>query len=118
MTTFNWTKQGETLSHKNASKEFGLTEQEIFEGIKQGKLQYQISYAHGNPYYRLLRMEVLAFVEDMHGSQYLEEQKISHQLKTITREINSLKIKLATLEKQRIELINRQKNKVDPKVNT
>lgn len=109
MTLSNWTEQGATLSHKNACKEFGFTEQEIFEAIKQGKLQYQINYAHGNPYYKLLRKEVVALVEQMHGSQYLEEQKINHQLKTITREINSLKRKLTSLEKQRIELTNLQK---------
>ncbi len=111
MTISNWTEQGATLSHKNACKEFGLTEQEIFEAIKQGKLQYQTNYAHGNPYYKLLRNEVLALVEQTHGSQYLEEQKINHQVKTITREINSLKRKLASLEKQRIELTKLQKER-------
>jgi len=40
MSESNWIKQGATLSHKNACKEFGLTEKEIIEGIKQGKLQY------------------------------------------------------------------------------
>ena len=32
-----WTKQGETLSHKNACKEFGFEEQEIIDAIKAGK---------------------------------------------------------------------------------
>lgn len=107
----NWIKQGETLSHKNACKEFGLTEQEIFEAIKQGKLQYQKSYAHGNPYYKLLRAEVQALIEEIHGSQYVEEQKLNHQLQTINREINSLKRKLASLEKQRVELTKLQKER-------
>ena len=53
-----WGKQGATLSHKNACKEFGLTEEEVIEGIKEGKLQYRQNYAHGNPYFRLLRVEV------------------------------------------------------------
>ena len=104
MSESNWTKQGATLSHKNACKEFGLTEQEIFGALKQGKLQYQISYAHGNPYYKLIRAEVQALTEEMHGSRYVEEQKLNHQLQTINREINSLKRKLASLEKQRIEI--------------
>jgi len=51
-------KQGGTLSHKNACKEFGLQEDEIFEAMNKGKLQYRQNYAHGNPYYRLLRIEV------------------------------------------------------------
>lgn len=33
-----WTKQGETLSHKNACKEFGLEEREIIDAMKSGKL--------------------------------------------------------------------------------
>jgi len=43
MSESNWTKLGATLSHKNACKEYGLTENEIIEGIKQGKLQYRIN---------------------------------------------------------------------------
>ena len=39
MSESNWTKLGATLSHKNACKEYGLTENEIIEGIKQGKLR-------------------------------------------------------------------------------
>jgi len=33
-----WTKQGETLSHKNACKEFGLEENELIEAMKAGRL--------------------------------------------------------------------------------
>jgi 50S ribosomal subunit-associated GTPase HflX len=71
-------------------------------------LQYQISYAHGNPYYKLLRTEVQALIEEMHGSRYVEEQKLNHQLQTINREINSLKRKLSSLEKQRVEITRLQ----------
>jgi hypothetical protein len=39
MTESRWTQQGQSFSHKNASKEFGLTEAELFEAMKQGKLQ-------------------------------------------------------------------------------
>ena len=52
-----WKKQGATLSHKNACKEFGLTEDEVFKAMKVGKLQYRQNYVHGNPYFRLLRNE-------------------------------------------------------------
>jgi hypothetical protein len=44
-----WQKQGESLSHNNACKQFGLTEDEVFEAMKIGKLQYRKNYAHGNP---------------------------------------------------------------------
>ena len=58
MSESQWQKQGATLSHNNACKEFGLTEAEVIEAMKVGKLQYRINYAHGNPYFRLLRNEV------------------------------------------------------------
>ncbi|KPQ32427.1 MAG: Plant protein of unknown function (DUF641) [Phormidesmis priestleyi Ana] len=103
-----WHKPGETLSHKNACKEFGLTEDEVFEAIKSGKLQYRENYAHGNPYFRLLRSEVKSLVGELYGPQHLEAQAVKHQLQKINREINSLKRKLKSLEKQKAELIERQ----------
>ncbi len=104
-----WQKQGETLSHNNACKEFGLTENEIFKAIKMGKLQYRKNYAHGNPYFRLLRNEVKLLAQEIHGAKGVKEQEIKHKLKNINREINSLKRKLTSLEKQKIELIESQK---------
>jgi uncharacterized protein (DUF433 family) len=104
-----WQKQGATLSHKNACKEFGLTEDEVFEAMKMGKLQYRQNYAHGNPYFRLLRIEVKSLAQELHGAQGVEEQEGKHKLQKITKEINSLKRKLAALEKQKIEVLENQK---------
>ena len=50
MTDSQWTQKGGTLSHKNACREFGLTEDEIIHAMRAGKLQYRRNYAHGNPY--------------------------------------------------------------------
>ena len=61
MTEALWTQKGESLSDKNASKEFGLEEFEIIEAIRAGKLQYKINYVHGNPYYKLLRKKGQGF---------------------------------------------------------
>jgi hypothetical protein len=104
-----WHKQGATLSHKNACKEFGLTEDEVFEAMKMGKLQYRQNYAHGNPYFRLLRIEVKSLTQELRGAKDIEEQEVKHKLQKITKEINSLKRKLASLEKQKIELMENQK---------
>ena len=101
MTQALWTQEGESLSHKNASKEFGLEESVIIEAIKSGKLQYKINYAHGNPYYKLLRKEVKALAIELGGETYFKKQEIEHQLKNITREINSCKRKLKALEKEK-----------------
>ena len=105
MSDSEWSKKGATLSHKTACKEFGLTEREVIEGIQAGKLQYRQNYAHGNPYFRLLRTEVKSLALELHGSQSFKEQEIKHKLKKINTEINSLKRKLASLEKQKSELL-------------
>jgi uncharacterized protein (DUF433 family) len=99
-----WLKKGETLSHKNACKEFGLTEEQIMEAIKVGRLQYRQNYAHGNPYFRLLRIEVKSLARELHGTRDLEEQEVKFKLQKVNKEINSLKRKLASLEKQKNEL--------------
>jgi hypothetical protein len=104
-----WHKQGATLSHNNACKEFGLTEDEIIEAIRRGKLQYQQNYAHGNPYFRLLRDEVQVLAIELRGAKGVKEQEVKHKLATINREINSLKRKLSSLEKQKMELLAMQK---------
>lgn len=104
-----WQKQGATLSHKNACKEFGLTEDQLFEAMKMGKLQYRQNYAHGNPYFRLLRTEVKSLAQELHGAKGVEEQEVKHKLEKINKEINSLKRRLASLEKEKIELMKNQK---------
>jgi hypothetical protein len=50
MTDSVWLKKGGTLSDKSARKEFGLSQDEIIEAIKSGKLQYRKNYMHGNPF--------------------------------------------------------------------
>ena len=105
MSESQWHIQGGTLSHKNACKEFGLTEDEVFAAMKVGKLQYRKNYAHGNPYFRLLRSEVKSLAQELHGAESVEEQEVKHRLQKINKEIDSLKRKIASLEKQKIELI-------------
>ncbi len=109
MTDSQWTKQGGTLSHKNACKEFGLTEDEIIDAMKSGKLQYRLNYAHGNPYYRVLRIEVESLALELRGNKAVEDQEINFKLKKINREINSLNKQLLSLEKQKAELLEIQK---------
>ena len=102
-----WTKQGETLSHKNACKEFGLEENEIIDAMKAGKLQYKQNYAHGNPYFRLLRREVKALALELRGENYLEKQELEFKIKKVTRDINSGKRKLKAFEKEKALLIEK-----------
>ena len=108
MSDSEWGMKNGTLSHKNAMKEFGLSEEQIVEGMKSGKLQYRQNYSHGNPYYRVLRSEVEKFAKEIHGVDGLKEQKYRHQLKEINKQINSLKRKFKKLEKERDKLIESQ----------
>ena len=77
--------------------------------MKVGKLQYRQNYTHGNPYFRLFRSEVKSLARELHGAKRAEEQEVKHKLKEINKEINSLKRKIAFLEKQKIELIKNAK---------
>jgi hypothetical protein len=72
---FAWFKKGATLSDKSARNEFGLTQEEIIEGIEDGKLHYRINSVFGNPYYKLIRSEVETFVAEKYGSNYLRSIK-------------------------------------------
>ncbi len=103
-----WQKQGATLSHKNVCKEFGLTEDEVIAAMKTDKLQYLINYAHGNPYYKLLRSEIEQLALELRGAKGIEDQEIKYKLQQINKEINSHKRKLSSLERQKIELIKIQ----------
>ena len=85
MSESEWTKQDGTLSHNNACKELGLTEEQVINAIKQGRLQYRLNSAHGNPYYRLLRSEVEAFALELHGPNGVKELEIANKLKKLPR---------------------------------
>ena len=102
-----WTKSGETLSHNNACKEYGLEKDEIFNAIKLGKLQYKENYAHGNLYYKLLREEVVFLVIELRGENFFKKQEIKFQIKKATKEINSCKRKIKSREKEKNILIKK-----------
>jgi hypothetical protein len=99
-----WVKKGATLSDKSARKEFGLTQEEIIEGIRGGKLHYQENNVYGNPFLRLIRSEVEAFVEEKHGGNYLKTKKIKKDMAQTNKELKMLKIQVATLELKRSSL--------------
>ena len=100
-----WTQKGGTLSDKTARKEFGLSQDEIIEAIKSGKLKYKQNYMHGNPYLRLLRNEVESLVNEKYGNNYLKNKKLKNELLQVTKEINRVKKQLAFLERNKVELL-------------
>ena len=99
-----WTKKNASFSDKNARKEYGITQEEIVEGIQQGKLQYRVNYIHGNPYYKLLRHEVEHLIIEKYGKAHLDKQKLIADLAKVTTEIRSLKRKVNKLEKEKLRI--------------
>ena len=101
-----WTKKGATLSDKSAQKDYNLTQQEIFEAIKAGKLDYRRNNLYGNPCLKLLRNQVEGFVNGKYGSSRLENKKLNAELSKVNTEIRSLKRKISQLEKRKKELLD------------
>jgi hypothetical protein len=100
-----WQRKGATLSDKTARKEFGLTQVEIVQAIRGGKLQYRLNSVYGNPFLRLLRREVEALVKKRHGVNYLKDQQAKTELACINRELKRLKTQIAALEERKSKLI-------------
>jgi hypothetical protein len=101
-----WQRKGATLSDKTARKDFGLTQDEIVQAIRAGKLHYRCNSIHGNPFLRLLRREVEALVKKKHGGDYLREQQAKTELARINRELKRLKTQIAALQGQKSKLMN------------
>lgn len=100
-----WTKKGATLSDKSARDELGLTQEEILQAMREGKLQYRHNVMHGNPYWRLIRSEVEAYVIEKSGQDHLIRKKSENELKQINRELKKLKAQVTSLEQRKAELL-------------
>jgi len=101
----NWQRQGATLSDKTARKDFGLTQNEIVQAIRAGKLHYRLNSIYGNPFLRLLRREVEALVNKKHGEDYLRQQQAKTELARINRELKRLRTQVASLEERKSKLM-------------
>ena len=99
-----WRQKGATLSDKSARREFGLTQQEIYEAIREGKLQFQQNNMHGNPWFRLLRREVEALVTEKGGQDHLHKKKLEKELADLNKEARKIKSRLKAVERRRAEL--------------
>ena len=99
-----WQRKGATLSDKTARQEFGLTQDEIYDAIDAGTLQYRQAYMHGNPWLRLLRREVEALGRTKRGDRYVNEQQARAELTCVNREIRRLRTELAEVEERRAKL--------------
>jgi hypothetical protein len=102
-----WQRRGATLGDKTARKEYGLTQDEIVQAIRAGKLRYREGSMHGNPWLRLLRREVEALVKAKRGKDHLKHQQNKTELARVNRELKRLKREVAALEKRKSELMKR-----------
>jgi len=100
-----WQSKGATLSDKTARKEFGVTQEDIVQAIRAGKLQYREGSMHGNPWLRLLRREVEELVTQKHGDGYLKNQQAKTELALVNRELKRLKTQVAALEARKSQLV-------------
>ena len=101
-----WGRKGATLSDKTARAEFGLTQEEIYDAIDAGKLQYRRAAMHGYPWLRLLRREVEDLVSTRNGDRYLRERQARTELKRVNRELKQLRTQLTALEERQAALLS------------
>ena len=99
-----WQRKRASLSDKTARKEYALTQDEIIQAIRSGKLQFRHAAMHGNPYLRLLRRVVEALVREKHGDGGLKERQAKAELARINLEMKRLKAQLASLEERKSKL--------------
>ena len=99
-----WQRKGATLSDKTARKEFGLTQDEIVQAIRAGKLHYRVNSVYGNPFLRLLRREIEALVERKRGGNHLKNLLMNTELANVSRELKRLKTRIAALETRKSQL--------------
>src|SRR5260370_7537947 len=92
-----WGRKGATISDKTARLEYGLTQDEIYDAIDAGKLQYRPAAMHGNPWLRLLRREVEDLARTLHGDRDVREKQARAEMAPVNRELKQLRSRLAAL---------------------
>ena len=99
-----WGIKNQTLSDKSAEKEYGISRKEIIDAINARELQFREGSIYGNPWFRLLRVEVERLVEKKYGADYLKEKKNKKELSEINKELKTLLARVYELETRKKEL--------------
>ncbi|MFZ3207371.1 MAG: hypothetical protein WA140_00835 [Geobacteraceae bacterium] len=99
-----WNRKGATLSDVTAKAEYEVNRDFIIKGIETGKLEYRDGAIWGNPYLRVLRSQLEAYIVDQLGTEYLMKVKNKLELRKIKKEISDTKKKLEALQIRKIEL--------------
>jgi hypothetical protein len=99
-----WNRKGAVLSDVTALKEYGVTRDFIVAGIQAGKLEFRDGAVWGNPYLRVLRSQLEAYITERLGSEHVTSRKTQSELRAIKKEIAGLTAKLAMLRARQAEL--------------
>lgn len=99
-----WNRKGAVLSDVTANKEYGVSRDFIIKGIRAGKLEYREGVMWGNPYLRILRRQLEAYIAEELGKDRVTSSKNLTELRKVKKEITSLKKRLAELESRKAEL--------------
>jgi len=102
-----WTRKGATLSHVTARKEYGVDWDFVVTGISRGKLEYREGAIHGNPYIRVLRSQLEAYIVEELGDDYLRSWRAKTELREIAQEMTKLRKRLDELAARRAEIEGR-----------
>lgn len=99
-----WNRKGATLSNVTAEKEYGVNWDFIVEGISAGKLEYREGSIWGNPYLKIIRRQLEAYIAERLGEPYLVEVKAKIELRQIKKDITGLQKQMSMLQMQKTNL--------------
>ena len=99
-----WNRKGATLSEVTAQTEYGISSEFIIKGIQAGDLEYRDGAIWGNPYFRILRSQLEAYIVVKLGEDFLQRTKNQAELRSVKMEINNLNKKLISLQVRKKEL--------------
>ena len=105
-----WNRKGATLSDVTAKAEYGVNRQFIIKGIQAGKLEYRDGAIWGNPYLRILRTQLEAYIAHELGKEYLTKVKNEWELRKIKKEISDIKKRLSLLQIRKLDIEKSMKN--------
>ncbi|NCO60248.1 hypothetical protein GW860_14665 [bacterium] len=99
-----WNRKGATLSNVKAKAEYGVDWDFIVKGINAGKLEYREGSIWGNPYLKIVRSQLEAYILEQMGETYLLKVKAQTELRKIKKEISELQNTLNTLRNRKTEI--------------
>ena len=99
-----WNRKGATLSNVTAKAEYAVGWDFIVKGINAGKLEYREGSIWGNPYLKIVRSQLEAYILEQMGETYLLKVKAQTELRKIKKEISELQNTLNTLRNRKTEI--------------